>query len=359
MADQPEQSDKTEDPTERKLREARRKGDVPVSKEVAGLFILSAAAMLAAVYAPAGAAVLARPMAGLVEHAYAISASGSGDVSAAMYMAVMTVLFAMAPVLVGVVIAAVAAALAQNAAVFAPSRLAPKGDRISIQKGLGRTFGPDAFMEFLKGLIKIAAAGGAAVMVIRGELDRLGQAAAVEIADAPALLAAAALKVLLAVLVVTAVVAAVDVLWRRSRWMSQQRMTRRELKDEMKNTEGDPQVKAKLDSIRRDRARRRMVQAVPTASVVIANPTHYAVALRYAPGETPAPVCVAKGADLLALTIRETAEDAGVPVVEEPPTARALYAAVDVDHTIPPDLFLAVAEILTRIQRAEGRLGAA
>ncbi len=357
MSDQPEQSDKTEEPTERKLREARRKGEAPNSREVAGFFILAAGALLAALYAPHGADALGQSLLGLVENAHQVRANEAGDMGAVFAQMTWAMVWALAPVLGVFALAAIGAAFAQNAVVLSPSRIEAKLDRISLAKGVKRLFSTDSLLEFLKGLIKIAAAGGAALMVIRGELDRMSEAAAVDVADAPSLLVASALKVLMAVLIVTAVITVLDVLWRRQKFRQDQRMTRQELKDEMKSTEGNPEIKAKLDSIRRDRARRRMIQATKTASVVITNPTHYAVALKYEPGVTPAPQCVAKGVDLIALNIREVAEAEGVPVVEEPPTARALYGAVEVDQIIPPELFLAVAEILMRIAAVERKAG--
>jgi flagellar biosynthesis protein FlhB len=138
----------------------------------------------------------------------------------------------------------------------------------------------------------------------------------------------------------------VDWLWQRQRFLVRMRMTKEEVKEEFKNSEGDPHVKARQRQIRFERAKRRMMQAVPQATVVVMNPTHYAVALKYEQGETAAPTCVAKGLDSLALKIRAIAEEAGVPVIEDPPLARALYAAVDIDEMIPPAHFEAVAKII-------------
>lgn len=357
MSDQPEQSDKTEEPTERKLREARRKGDTPASKEVAGFAIIIAAALMTTLTAGPAAQTLGRELSALIDRAHAMRPGADVSETAAVFSALANVgLMVLAPILLAFAAAAVFAALAQNAAVFAPDRISPKLERISLPKGIQRLFSADSLMEFAKGLLKILAAGGAAAIVIYGELSRFGESAAVDIADAPAMLRDAVARLFIAVLVVMAVITILDVIWRRHRWIRQQRMTRQELKDEMRNSEGDPQIKARLDAIRRERARKRMIQAVPSASVVIMNPTHYAVALRYEAGETPAPICVAKGVDATALKIREAAEEAEVPVVEEPATARALYGGVEVDGVIPQELFLAVAEILTRIARVETRL---
>ncbi len=358
MSDQPEKSDKTEEPTERKLREARSKGDTPASKEVAGFAVIAAAALAAALFGGHAARILARGLAPLVDRAHAVRPGAAPEETAAVLEQLGWTMFAaLGPVFAAFMAAAVLAAFVQNAVVFAPDRITPKLERISPLKGLKRLVSADSLMEFLKGLTKITAAGGAAALVIGGELERFGAAAAIDIREAPGLLRDASVTLFVAILIVMAVITTLDVLWRRQRWTAEQRMTRKELKDEMKNAEGDPQIKARLDSIRRDRARKRMMQAVPKASVVIMNPTHYAVALKYEPGETPAPMCVAKGVDAVALKIRDTAEAAGVPVVEEPPTARALYDAVEVDQMIPQELFLAVAEIITRVMRADAKAG--
>ncbi len=154
------------------------------------------------------------------------------------------------------------------------------------------------------------------------------------------------ISLFVAVLAFLGVGALVDWLWQRFRFTQRMRMSREELKEEYKQTEGDPHVKARLKQIRMERSRRRMMQAVPKATVVITNPTHFAVALRYVPGETPAPICVAKGVDATALKIREIAGEHDVPIVENPPLARALFATVDVDETIPQEHYMAVAQVV-------------
>ena len=149
-----------------------------------------------------------------------------------------------------------------------------------------------------------------------------------------------------ALVFISLAVAGADWMWQRRRFLIRMRMTKEEVKEDYKNSEGDPHVKARQKQIRMERARRRMMQAVPDATVVVMNPTHYAVALKYEQGQTAAPTCVAKGLDSLALKIRAIAEEAGVPVIEDPPLARALYAAVDIDEMIPPAHFEAVAKII-------------
>ena len=169
-------------------------------------------------------------------------------------------------------------------------------------------------------------------------------------------LASQMLKALLiAILAVLGVGALADWFWQRLRFMQRMRMTKEEIKEDYRQTEGDPHIKARLRQMRFERARRRMIQNVPKATVVVMNPTHYAVALRYVPGETAAPECVAKGVDTLALKIREVAEEAGVAVIEDPPLARALYATVDVDQVIPREHYEAVAKVIGFVMQAAQR----
>jgi flagellar biosynthetic protein FlhB len=180
----------------------------------------------------------------------------------------------------------------------------------------------------------------------------LGQQAGAIAADMAHLLS----KVLVASLGALGVIAALDYFWQRMRFLKRNRMSKQEIKEEYRQNEGDPAIKAKLRQIRQERARKRMMAAVPTATVVVMNPTHYAVALKYESGKTAAPVCVAKGVDALALRIRAVAEDNDVAVVENPPLARALYAAVEVDDPVPPEHFKAVAQVIGYVLRLQGKL---
>jgi len=161
-------------------------------------------------------------------------------------------------------------------------------------------------------------------------------------------------QILIAVLSVLALVAALDYLLQRFRFVQRNRMTKQEVKEEFRQTEGDPAVKARIRKIRMEKARRRMMAAVPEATVVITNPTHYAVALKYEQGKMAAPVCVAKGTDTLALRIRAVAEEHKVPIVENPPLARALYAAVELDEVVPPEQYKAVAQVIGYVMRLTG-----
>ena len=167
----------------------------------------------------------------------------------------------------------------------------------------------------------------------------------------------ASVQLLLAALIAYAAIAALDWVFQRHQFIERHKMSRKEIRDELKDTEGDPHVRAKLRQIRQERAQRRMMTRVPDAAVVITNPTHYAVALEYEQGRTPAPICVAKGVEHVALRIRELAEENDIPIVEDPPLARALHAAADLEEPIPPEHYAAVAKVIGYVLSLRGGTG--
>jgi flagellar biosynthesis protein FlhB len=271
-------------------------------------------------------------------------------------------LLAGAPLLLSVLLAAalagVAGNLVQHGLLYAPDKLKPDFSRVSPMGGLKRMFGPDGLMQFAKSIAKLATVALVAWWVLKPHLTALQNLSLLQPAAMLPLCANILRRLVFAVAGLLLAIAAFDWFWQRQRFMSRMRMSKEELKEDFKQSEGDPHVRARQKQIRMERARRRMMQAVPEATVVVMNPTHYAVALKYDSEETPAPLCVAKGLDTLALKIREVAEAAGVPVVEDPPLARALYAAVDIDEAIPPKHYEAVAKVIGFILNA-GRRAAA
>jgi flagellar biosynthetic protein FlhB len=211
-------------------------------------------------------------------------------------------------------------------------------------------FSKHALVQFAKGLAKLGVVGAVIVAVIAPEIDTISRLISGDHIMILTVARTLALRLLLGVVAVMAVVAALDWLWARHTWYERQRMSLREIREEYKETEGDPTIKAKLRQIRQSRMRKRMMSEVPTATVVITNPTHYAIALKYEKGMS-APLCVAKGVDALALRIRELAEEHRVPVVENPPLARALHKSVDLDEEVPPEHYKAVAEVIGYVMR--------
>jgi flagellar biosynthetic protein FlhB len=275
----------------------------------------------------------------------------AGGVSALLRKCVYGLFAIIGPAAGLMLVAALAGHLLQHRPFISTEKIKPKLSKLSPAAGFKRLFGLDGMVNLIKGVAKIGLVGTAAFLAVWPERSRLASALDMNPAGIASLALALIGKVLIASLIVVAVIAALDYFYQRQRFMARHRMTRQELKDEVKQSEGDPQIKARIRQIRLERSRKRMIAAVPEASVVIMNPTHYAVALKYESGKMAAPVCVAKGMDHLALTIRKVAEEHGVPVVENPPLARALYAAVDLDEPIPPEHYRAVAQIIGYVMR--------
>jgi flagellar biosynthetic protein FlhB len=253
-----------------------------------------------------------------------------------------------------IVFGGVAGGAIQHRPLWTLQPLKPQFSRVSPMSGMKRLFGAEAIIQFLKGLLKIIIVGAVAVTVLWNERDRLeGMARLEPVALMPAVLALS-VKLLAGVLAIYAFLALGDAVYQRISWMKRQRMSKRELKEEYKEQEGSPEIKARLRQIRAARVKKRMMKAVPEATVVVTNPTHYAVALKYEKGMA-APICVAKGVDSLALRIRAVATEHGVAVVENPPLARALHATVNIDDEIPVEHYKAVAEVIGYVLRLRRR----
>jgi flagellar biosynthesis protein FlhB len=251
--------------------------------------------------------------------------------------------------------AGVLASIAQSAPRIVPDRILPDASRISLRKGLGRVFGARGWTEFLKSLIKLSAVIAVAMMMLLGQKVVFLTAMDVDPGMLPQRILDLSVKAVAAVLVATVAVAAADLGWSRILWRRDHRMSKQEVKEELRQAEGDRMIKARLRSLRLDRSRKRMLSAVPRATMVVVNPTHYAVAMRYVRAEGGAPMVVAKGADFIALKIRSIAEESGIPVIEDQPLARSLYSAVNVDCPIPTEFYRAVAEIVHLIQQRKGQ----
>lgn len=353
MAEDRDDASKTEEPTPKRLDEARRRGQVPLSREVNSWFVLLAATLALAGFGGAMAADAVELLRHYLGRAHAIDVGHAGAISLASSV-VMAFGGAVAPVIGAALVAGVAACLVQIGWLFAPEALAPKLSKVSPLQGFRRLFSGASLVEFAKGLAKMAIVAATVWLVLADDFLALPLFALRDIPAALAAMASASFALLAAVVAATTAIALADLVYQRVRMRRELRMSRTEISDEFKEQEGDPTIKAKLRQIRQERARRRMMQAVPQAAVVIANPTHYAVALRYERETMAAPVVVAKGVDRVALRIREIADAHGVPIVENPPLARALHATVDLDAAIDPEHYQAVAEIIGFVMRRRG-----
>ena len=250
------------------------------------------------------------------------------------------------PVLAVLTAAGISASLLQNSPSLVFHRIQPQLARISPSKGWKRVFGVHGQVEFLRATFKFIVITLVGILLLRSAQYDVLNAMAMEPGALPQLILSTAIQLVAGVVVATTILVAADVVWSRVSWQRNLRMTRQEIKDELKQADGDPIVKARMRSLARDRLRKRMIAAVPRATLVIANPTHYAVALRYVREEGGAPMVVAKGLDLIALKIRQVAEEHGIPVIEDKLLARSLYDAVEVDRLIPPEFYKAVAQVI-------------
>jgi flagellar biosynthetic protein FlhB len=353
MADEKEDDDKTEEPTQRKLEEAAKRGDVAKSMELNTFFVLAgftAALMLTSGYAAREGSLSMR---GFLMNAHQIQISGP-SLTAVAANGWFSALFVSAGVFGIVLVAALAGSMIQHKPLWTFEPMTPKLSKLSPLQGAKRIFGKEALANFVKGLLKIAIVGAAVGVTLWWEHDRLDAFARMDVAALLPATLIILLKMMGAVVAIYFFVGIGDYVYQRFTWLKRQRMTREELKQEYKDTDGNPEIKAKLKQIRTQRLRRRMMQSVPQATVIITNPTHYAVALKYEAG-MEAPVCVAKGVDSLALKIREIAGAHDVPIVENPPLARALHATIDIDDPVPVEHYKAVAEVIGFVLRRRQR----
>jgi flagellar biosynthesis protein FlhB len=354
VADDVDDSQRTEEPSGRKLSRARDRGQVAQSREINNWFMIGTALGIVAF----GGAPIARAI-GMALKRY-IEAPHELSVEGALWPAIGDTLGAIGGALavpvVLLMVAALAGSLIQTGLLFAPEKLTPKLDNLSPMKGFSRLFSARGLMEFGKTLVKLAVVVTVVAMLMRPELMRLPLMSGLDAGQMLGEIARLTGRMGFGVFVALTFIAVFDYGFQRFSFTKSMRMSKQEVKEEFKQSEGDPMIRARLRQIRMERARKRMMAAVPTASVVVTNPTHVAVALRYELGTEGAPLVVAKGAELLAVRIREIATEHKVPIVENPPLARALYANVEVDQQIPSEHYKAVAEIIGYVFRLQGKL---
>jgi flagellar biosynthetic protein FlhB len=354
MAEGGDASSKTEEATPRRLEEARNRGDVAKSSDVPAWAALAAVTGVVLTMGAGLSSNLAMQLIPFIAHPESFELA-DGGATQLMRRALLAAMPIMAAVFGAAALAGVGGNLIQHGFLFTTEKLKPDASRLSPLKGLERIFGIDGAVHFLKSLLKIGLVGAVAWLALKPHLSEFQKLSEV---DPLAMLSIAKemLKALFfAVLALLGVGAGLDWLWQRQRFLQRMRMSKEDLKEDYRQTEGDPHVKARIKQLRVERAKRRMMQNVPKATVVVMNPTHYAVALLYEAGETAAPLCVAKGLDTVALKIREVAEAANVPVIEDAPLARALYATVEIDEAIPREHYEAVAKVIGFVMQTAKR----
>jgi flagellar biosynthesis protein FlhB len=345
-----EKESRTEQASEKKLSDAREEGNVPVSREAANFTYLLAGLFVFTILANRVCMSLAGALSRFLEHAGSIRFDNIGDATQILGAPLSEAVFSAGPVLCAFLVAGVAASVFQNPPVAVFKRIAPQYSRISPSHGFKRLFGASGLLEFAKTILKfisILFAAFMAIVMIWAEFQD-------SLFSDPNLILSFARECAVIILMVLGIVSfallLVDAPFAQILWRRELKMAPQELKDEHKQSEGDPLIKSRRRSLAKDRARKRMLAGVPRATIVVTNPTHFAVALRYVRAEGGAPRVVAKGQDLIALNIRRIAEEHRIPIIEDKALARSLYAKVDVDQMIPVELYRAVAEILLRLQ---------
>jgi flagellar biosynthetic protein FlhB len=344
MADENDTSDKTEDPTQKRLDDAHDRGDVAKSQEINTWFVISGATLVLSTFSGSIGGGIQMPLRNLIANSWMIKSDGPALLALARSLEY-TMIAALGVPLLLLALAAIAGNMIQHRLVWSGEALKPKFSKISPAAGAKRIFGKQAAANFGKGLFKLIALGAVMTAILWPERHRLESFLHFDPAMILDVTANLTVHLMGAVVALLAVVAIADYLFQYRQWFERQKMSLQEMKEEFKQSEGDPHIKGRLRQLRAARMKKRMMAAVPKASVVITNPTHYSVALSYERGMS-APVCLAKGADNIALKIREVAKAHDIPIVENVPLARALYATVEIDDEIPVEHYHAVAEII-------------
>jgi flagellar biosynthetic protein FlhB len=344
MADENDAADKTQDPTQKRLDDAQDRGDVAKSQEVNTWFMIAGATLVLSTFGGSIGSGIQMPLRNLIANSWMIHADGPGLMALAQSLEYALIAALGVPLLM-LAIAAIAGNMVQHRLVWSGESLKPKFSKVSPASGAKRIFGKQAAANFAKGIFKVIALGAVMTAILWPERHRLESFMRFDPDAIMGVTTSLTLRLMGAVVAMLAVVAIADYFFQYRQWYERQKMSLQEMKEEFKQSEGDPHVKGRIRQLRQARMRKRMMAAVPKASVIITNPTHYAVALSYERGMS-APICVAKGTDLIALKIREVAGQHDIPIVENVPLARALHATVEIDDEIPVEHYHAVAEII-------------
>ncbi len=350
MPERKDDQERTERATPRKREEARKKGQVARSREVVSAAVLSACLICLYFQASGTMERLMNMMRSAFRRSIAVTLNAD-TVPALFSQTVLEVLILLAPLFLTVVLAGLAANTFQVGFQITAESVTPKLSKINPLEGFKRLFSLQSLMELVKSVMKLAIVGFVAYLSVRSELGQIIPLMDQSTPDIIRFIGRMSFRILATTCVILAVLAILDYAYQRWEHERNLRMSRQELKDETKETEGDPLIKSRIRRIQQEMARKRMMAAVPKADVVITNPTHLAVAIQYDPERMAAPTVVAKGRGFVAATIREVAERSGVPVIENKPVAQVLYKMVDVSGVIPENLYKAVAEILAFVYR--------
>jgi flagellar biosynthesis protein FlhB len=345
MAENDQDQERTEDATSRRREEAREKGQVARSQEIVSVGILVACL----IYFYFGASGFLKNIMTLMTSGFRSAGQFNLTQESLIYLFsdyVFKGFFILFPIMLTVVVAAILGNILQIGVMFSSESVTPKFSKIDPIKGFERLFSLRSVVELTKSIFKICIIGMVVYFVVKAELANMIPLMDQSIWDLMIYFGRVCFKIILAATIVLVILAILDYIYQRWEYEKSLRMTKQEIKDEYKNTEGDPLIKSRIRRLQREAAQKRMMAAVPKADVVITNPTHLAVAIQYDQENMMAPKVVAKGANLIAEKIKEIALENDVPIVEDKPLAQVLYKMVDVDNLIPEDLYRAVAEVL-------------
>ncbi|MDE2376720.1 flagellar biosynthesis protein FlhB [Bradyrhizobium sp.] len=356
MAEDNDPDSQTEDPTQKRLDDALERGDVAKSQEINTWFVIAGGTLVISTFSGSIGNGMVMPLRSLLANSWMIKTDGRSLIQLTQQLEFVVIAAIGVPLLM-LALAAIAGNMLQHRLVWSAESLKPKLSKISPGAGFKRIFGKQAAANFLKGILKLVALGAVMTMILWPERHRMEAMVKLDPSAMLGVTTTLTVQLLGAVVASLAIVAIADYLFQYRSWFQRQKMSLQEIKEEFKQSEGDPHVKGRIRQLRQQRAKKRMMAAVPKASVVITNPTHYSVALSYDRGMT-APICVAKGVDNLAFKIREIAREHDIPIVENVPLARSLYATVEVDQEIPVEHYHAVAEVIGYVMRLKRGFGA-
>ena len=359
MAEGEEQDNaqKTEEPTAKKLADSRKKGQVPLSREVNNWLMLFAGTMVITAMAGTVFGNMSEILTAYIEKSYAFPV-GAGGVEIALGEGFKHIMVTLALPFFFLLLVAFLAPFLQIGPLWAPESIKPALSKISPMSGVKRLFSMRSLMEFAKGILKIGVVSLVGIVIMSPYFGQFEHLIGLPIPYLMDELHGLILKMMVGILIALLIIAMIDLVYQRHEHHQKMRMTKQEVKDEHKQSEGDPHVKARLRQLRSERARQRMMQNVPSADVVITNPTHFSIALKYDPATMEAPLCVAKGVDEVALRIREVAKEHDIILFENRPLARALYDTIEIDESIPAEHYKAVAEVISYVFKMRGTVGA-
>ena len=350
MSDDGDKESKTNEPTEKKITDTISKGNVPVSREVPVLFSFAAILFICSFILSTGVASIENFLTKMFEGAGTFRLDTSFEANELMFAALQPVFFIVFPILLILMAAGVLSSLAQNPLQLSLERIQPQLSRISLVAGLKRIFGFRGLADFAKSLFKFLSIGIVVILIIKSDAQLTLSTMIRPPEIIPSMLLGLLTKLTGAVTLIALMLATFDTVWSRIAWRRDLRMSHQEVKEEHKDAEGNPQIKGRARALARQRSSKRMMAAVPTATLVITNPTHFAIALRYVRSEGGAPVVVAKGQDNIALRIRGIAEEKNIAIIENKPLARAMYEKTTIGSEIPQEFFKAVAELIHFLQ---------